>query len=160
MNFAQDLEGNAGDFKSQIIRFVFLSPLALGVVFVVSLLVMLFKAKGIVPYILLPLHGDVFVSFVAWKLISRWQRTRKQQSTEGANVFNAEYLKNLIGLPTKFAYESIEIATGKFSKEIGKGGFGVVYEGTLMDGTLVAVKCLLNESRQGQAKFCAEIATI
>jgi hypothetical protein len=93
----------------------------------------------------------------------RWKRLRKERSVpekiEGANEFSGEYLKNLTGLPAIFTYETIEIATGGFSKEIGKGGFGTVYEGILEDDTLVAVKCLVNESRQGQAEFCAEIAT-
>jgi len=74
--------------------------------------------------------------------------------------FDRDYLKNLIGLPTIFSFQALETATGSFGKEIGRGGFGKVYKGTLMDGTEVAVKCLLNQTGHGQREFCAEIATI
>jgi hypothetical protein len=74
--------------------------------------------------------------------------------------FNGDYLKNLSGLPTIFSFQALETATGSFSKETGRGGFGKVYEGTLTDGTQVAVKCLLNQTGHGQREFCAEIATI
>jgi serine/threonine protein kinase len=74
--------------------------------------------------------------------------------------FDRDYLKNLIGLPTIFSFQALQTATGSFSKEIGRGGFGKVYEGALMDGTQVAVKCLLDQTGHGQQEFCAEIATI
>lgn len=42
----------------------------------------------------------------------------------------------------KFSIVDIHKATGNFStaNQIGQGGFGTVYKGVLMDGTLVAVK--------------------
>lgn len=76
---------------------------------------------------------------------------------EGTDEFD---LKNLRGLPEILSYKDLETATGGFSKEIGKGGFGKVWEGILGDGTPVAVKCLENRAGQGQKEFCAEIATI
>nr|ABK21721.1 unknown [Picea sitchensis] len=154
----------ADGFVSRIIKFFFRSTLLLGVafVFVLSILIVLFTTGGIAPYIL-PINGSLLVYFLAWKLARRWKRLRKKRSVpekiESDNKFSGEYLKNLTGLPAIFTYETIEIATGGFSKEIGKGGFGTVYEGILEDDTLVAVKCLVNESRQGQAEFCAEIGT-
>lgn len=74
--------------------------------------------------------------------------------------FVGDYLKNLTGLPTIFSFQDLETATCGFSKEIGRGGFGKVYQGTLTDGTEVAVKCLLDQTGHGQREFCAEIATI
>lgn len=79
---------------------------------------------------------------------------------QGDDEFEAEYLKNLTGLPTIFTYKDMEITTSGFRKEIGKGGFGKVWEGILGDGSPVAVKCLENRAGQGQREFCAEIATI
>lgn len=45
-----------------------------------------------------------------------------------------------------FTLRDLEIATNKFSKEkvIGEGGYGIVYRGQLINGTIVAVKRLLN----------------
>ena len=60
----------------------------------------------------------------------------------------------LIGLPEFshlgwghwFTLRDLELATNRFSKEnvIGEGGYGVVYSGTLVNGSPVAVKKLLN----------------
>lgn len=45
-----------------------------------------------------------------------------------------------------FTLRDLEIATNNFSKEnvIGEGGYGIVYRGQLINGTIVAVKKLLN----------------
>lgn len=45
-----------------------------------------------------------------------------------------------------FTLRDLETATNKFSKEnvIGEGGYGIVYRGQLINGTIVAVKRLLN----------------
>lgn len=45
-----------------------------------------------------------------------------------------------------FTLRDLELATNRFSKEnvIGEGGYGVVYQGQLINGTPVAVKRLLN----------------
>jgi hypothetical protein len=49
MDSAQSPDGNADGFAFRIIRIFFLSPLVLGVAFVVSFFVVLFTARGIVP---------------------------------------------------------------------------------------------------------------
>ncbi|CAI9089140.1 OLC1v1023651C1 [Oldenlandia corymbosa var. corymbosa] len=46
------------------------------------------------------------------------------------------------GMPTRYSYENLKATTEGFSKKLGEGGFGSVYEGMLSDGTKVAVKCL------------------
>ncbi|KAL4575537.1 hypothetical protein LXL04_022384 [Taraxacum kok-saghyz] len=61
--------------------------------------------------------------------------------------------------PTRFSYEELKSATKKFSKKLGEGGFGSVYEGTLEDGSKIAVKCL--ESLVDVNKsFLAEVESI
>ncbi|CAA6667142.1 unnamed protein product [Spirodela intermedia] len=47
--------------------------------------------------------------------------------------------------------------THNFQHEIGKGGFGIVYRGSLKDGTMVAVKVLSSSSSQGSKEFEAEV---
>ncbi|KAK6911975.1 Leucine-rich repeat, partial [Dillenia turbinata] len=55
-----------------------------------------------------------------------------------------------------FAYAEVVNITNNFEKAIGKGGFGTVYSGHLMDGTQVAIKMLSPESIQGSKEFRTE----
>ncbi|KAK6143752.1 hypothetical protein DH2020_024100 [Rehmannia glutinosa] len=53
-------------------------------------------------------------------------------------------------------------ATDGFSPKnfIGRGGFGLVYKGTLADGTVVAVKKIIESDIEGNAEFCNEVEII
>uniref|UniRef100_A0A803LKU4 Uncharacterized protein n=1 Tax=Chenopodium quinoa TaxID=63459 RepID=A0A803LKU4_CHEQI len=55
-------------------------------------------------------------------------------------------------------FDVIKVATDNFSPEnkIGRGGFGVVYMGTLADGQAIAVKRLASPSGQGIREFKSE----
>ncbi|KAJ0095697.1 hypothetical protein Patl1_16334 [Pistacia atlantica] len=70
-----------------------------------------------------------------------------------------EYLEEVPGMPKRYSYEDLITTTDNFSKKLGQGGFGSVFEGTLNDGTMVAVKCL---EGLGQIKesFLSEVKTI
>ncbi|KAJ6296891.1 hypothetical protein OIU78_022587 [Salix suchowensis] len=59
--------------------------------------------------------------------------------------------------PVRFNYEDLVAATESFSTQIGSGGFGTVYRGTLPDKSVVAVKKITNV---GKKEFCTEIAII
>ncbi|XP_073149838.1 probable LRR receptor-like serine/threonine-protein kinase At1g07650 isoform X2 [Henckelia pumila] len=61
-----------------------------------------------------------------------------------------------------FTYRQIKAATDNFNAEnkIGEGGFGCVYKGTLLDGTLIAVKQLSSKSKQGNREFVNEVGII
>ncbi|KAL8228741.1 hypothetical protein R6Q57_013641 [Mikania cordata] len=61
-----------------------------------------------------------------------------------------------------FSLKQLKIATNNFnaSNKIGEGGFGAVYKGTLSDGTVVAVKQLSSQSKQGNREFLNEIGVI
>ncbi|KAL7220918.1 hypothetical protein ACSBR2_013743 [Camellia fascicularis] len=61
-----------------------------------------------------------------------------------------------------FTLRDLEIATNRFSKEniIGEGGYGVVYQGHLINGTPVAVKNLLNNLGQAEKEFSVEVEAI
>ncbi|KAM0933692.1 putative protein kinase RLK-Pelle-SD-2b family [Dioscorea sansibarensis] len=63
------------------------------------------------------------------------------------------------GMPARFSYEVLRIATEDFSKKLGQGGFGSVFEGELPDGVKVAVKRLDNIG-QGKKEFLTEVQTI
>ncbi|KAL6629884.1 hypothetical protein ACP70R_029649 [Stipagrostis hirtigluma subsp. patula] len=59
----------------------------------------------------------------------------------------------------RYTYKDILRATENFNplNKIGEGGFGSVYKGRLKNGTIVAVKVLSLESRQGVKEFLNEL---
>ncbi|KAG0478033.1 hypothetical protein HPP92_012752 [Vanilla planifolia] len=67
------------------------------------------------------------------------------------------------GLPTRFAFSDLVVATENFSTKIGSGGFGEVFKGRLPDKSLVAVKRItasFGGGMHGKKEFCTEIAVI
>ncbi|XP_068322386.1 probable leucine-rich repeat receptor-like serine/threonine-protein kinase At3g14840 [Pyrus communis] len=61
-----------------------------------------------------------------------------------------------------FTFRQIKAATNNFDpkNKIGEGGFGSVYKGVLVDGTIIAVKQLSSKSKQGNREFVNEIGMI
>lgn len=61
-----------------------------------------------------------------------------------------------------FTLRDLEVATNRFSKEnvIGEGGYGIVYKGSLINGTPVAIKRILNNLGQAEKEFRAEVEAI
>nr|AFK47437.1 unknown [Medicago truncatula] len=61
-----------------------------------------------------------------------------------------------------FTLRDLELATNKFSKDniIGEGGYGVVYQGQLINGNPVAIKKLLNNLGQAEKEFRVEVEAI
>ncbi|KAL8460746.1 hypothetical protein ACS0TY_032309 [Phlomoides rotata] len=73
--------------------------------------------------------------------------------------------KELRGLDLRtgfFTLRQIKAATNNFdsANKIGEGGFGSVYKGTLLDGSIIAVKQLSSKSSQGNREFVTEIGLI
>ncbi|KAK1407668.1 hypothetical protein QVD17_39289 [Tagetes erecta] len=61
----------------------------------------------------------------------------------------------------RFTFSELKKASNGFSKEIGRGGAGVVYIGELSDDRTAAIKVLKQASdHQGENEFQAEISTI
>uniref|UniRef100_A0A2P2J0P8 Protein kinase domain-containing protein n=1 Tax=Rhizophora mucronata TaxID=61149 RepID=A0A2P2J0P8_RHIMU len=60
------------------------------------------------------------------------------------------------------SYNELKSATNNFHSQnkIGRGGFGIVYKGTLKSGLQVAVKTLAAHSGQGVREFLNEINSI
>ncbi|TYH85456.1 hypothetical protein ES332_D02G267900v1 [Gossypium tomentosum] len=61
-----------------------------------------------------------------------------------------------------FKLHDLEKATDHFSSKnfVGRGGFGFVFKGILPDGTLVAVKRIIESEFQGDEEFCNEVEII
>ena len=58
-----------------------------------------------------------------------------------------------------FTFEEMVVATNNFdsSAQVGGGGYGKVYKGILVDGTVVAIKRAQQGSLQGETEFLTEI---
>ncbi|KAF3955626.1 hypothetical protein CMV_019170 [Castanea mollissima] len=71
-------------------------------------------------------------------------------------------LKELDLQTSFFTYRQIKVATNNFNaaNKMGEGGFGSVYKGILLDGTVIAVKKLSPKSKQGSREFVNEIGMI
>uniref|UniRef100_A0A453GB51 Protein kinase domain-containing protein n=1 Tax=Aegilops tauschii subsp. strangulata TaxID=200361 RepID=A0A453GB51_AEGTS len=78
------------------------------------------------------------------------------------HVLRFTELFTIVGRPNIFSYGEIKSATDSFSLSniLGRGGYGPVYKGKLLDGRIVAVKQLSSTSHQGKKEFMTEIATI
>ncbi|KAK3407120.1 hypothetical protein EUGRSUZ_K03226 [Eucalyptus grandis] len=75
------------------------------------------------------------------------------------NQTEEDYLDQAPGMLNRFAYGNLKTITNEFSKKLGEGGFGSVFEGTLSDGTKVAVK-RLDGFGQVKKSFLVEVETI
>jgi hypothetical protein len=73
-------------------------------------------------------------------------------SVKGSEPGNSLNMKN-----RRFTYNEVKAMTNNFQRELGKGGFGNVYDGVLKDGTRVAVKLLSECSKQGVGEFLKEV---
>ncbi|KAJ7965509.1 putative Kinase [Quillaja saponaria] len=95
-------------------------------------------------------------------LYRKWDKKRKQDvlHREIVSSFKSSVLPNTG--PKWFRLSELERATSGFSQKnmIGQGSCGVVYKGTLSDGTFVAVKELLDLDSKGDEDFCNEVEII
>ncbi|KAK8562945.1 hypothetical protein V6N13_018504 [Hibiscus sabdariffa] len=67
-----------------------------------------------------------------------------------------------IGWGRWYSMKELEMATRGFAEEnvVGEGGYGVVFRGVLQDGSVVAVKSLLNNKGQAEKEFNVEVEAI
>ncbi|KAL5788572.1 hypothetical protein ACOSP7_005521 [Xanthoceras sorbifolium] len=67
-----------------------------------------------------------------------------------------------IGWGRWYSLRELDMATRGFAEEnvIGEGGYGIVYKGVLPDGSVVAVKNLLNNKGQAEKEFKVEVEAI
>ncbi|XP_062218273.1 cold-responsive protein kinase 1-like isoform X2 [Phragmites australis] len=86
---------------------------------------------------------------------------KKRRATRQESSHRNEDLPGCTNIK-RYTYNEIVRSTENFnpSNKIGQGGFGSVYKGRLKDGTIVAVKVLSSESRQGVKEFLNELMAI
>ncbi|KAF8413692.1 hypothetical protein HHK36_001684 [Tetracentron sinense] len=112
------------------------------------------KKKGWSLIILGSSLGALFCVFLIigiWVVIFRKNRDAKEDEEDD--------LDQVPGVPARFSYTDLKAATENFSRKLGEGGFGSVFEGTLSNGTKVAVKQLYGVG-QMKKSFLAEVETI
>ncbi|ESQ53945.1 hypothetical protein EUTSA_v10024411mg [Eutrema salsugineum] len=113
------------------------------------------------PYIVIIVVVTVFIIgvliFVAFRIHKRKKKLLDDHQDQSSEEDN--FLENLSGMPIRFAYKDLQSATNNFSVKLGQGGFGSVYEGTLPDGSRLAVK-KLEGIGQGKKEFRAEVSII
>ncbi|XP_062096117.1 probable LRR receptor-like serine/threonine-protein kinase At1g07650 isoform X2 [Humulus lupulus] len=80
----------------------------------------------------------------------------------GGKPSREQLLKGLDLQTGFFSFRQIKAATNNFHAEnkLGEGGFGSVFKGVLLDGTIIAVKQLSSKSKQGNREFVNEIGMI
>lgn len=105
------------------------------------------------------------VAIIAFLIIKyRLDRRRRQFEnrilSEGKELrIEYSFLRKVAGVPTKFRYNELEVATDDFQSVIGRGASASVFKGILSDGTAVAVKRIETEER-GEKEFRSEVAAI
>lgn len=68
-------------------------------------------------------------------------------------------LLETVGLPTKFMFRDIKVATQNFHVSIGEGGSGAIFKGMIRDGTVVAVKQIKGQPSR-EIEFMTELRVI
>ncbi|OWM90107.1 probable receptor-like protein kinase At1g11050 [Punica granatum] len=104
----------------------------------------------------------VLLSFGVVVLYKNHERERRQNAPheEYVNSFRDEVLPNTGA--KWFQISELDRATNRFSQRnlIGQGAHGLVYRGILSDGTVVAVKQLLDLESKGDEEFLNEVNII
>ncbi|XP_059637830.1 putative receptor protein kinase ZmPK1 [Cornus florida] len=93
---------------------------------------------------------EIMLILLVWCFLSRTQK-KSHETVQGYNYVDCGF--------KRFTYAELKKASRNFGEEIGRGGGGVVYKGTLSDNRVVAIK-RLDEANQGEAEFLAEVSTI
>ncbi|KAI3730408.1 hypothetical protein L1987_61578 [Smallanthus sonchifolius] len=103
--------------------------------------------------------GSTIGSFVLLLVVAIGISTYVVRMRKRDAEMEEEYIDQVPGLPNRFSYEELKTATENFSKKLGEGGYGSVFEGTLGDGTKIAVKCLEGLAHVKKS-FLAEVQSI
>uniref|UniRef100_A0A0D9WIU9 non-specific serine/threonine protein kinase n=1 Tax=Leersia perrieri TaxID=77586 RepID=A0A0D9WIU9_9ORYZ len=120
------------------------------------------RKNKLVIYIVVPIVLAVVIVSVA---VTFYCLRRRWPGSASKSIENASYVPKNDGHmhnPSlrlenrRFTYQELEMMTDNFQHELGKGGFGCVYDGFLEDHTRVAVKLMFNKSKQGDKEFLLE----
>ncbi|KAD2204142.1 hypothetical protein E3N88_41642 [Mikania micrantha] len=121
------------------------------------------KKKGsmavVIAIVIVTLFVIISLVFIGIRLYKKKNKKSKALDENHETSEEDNFLEGLSGMPIRFTYLDLQQATENFSKKLGQGGFGSVYEGVLKDGTRLAVK-QLEGIGQGKKEFRAEVSII
>ncbi|KAK1264959.1 putative receptor-like protein kinase [Acorus gramineus] len=109
----------------------------------------------------LALAWAFFGARTAADVFSRRASLERRRTVSEGERLRSEYsfLRKVAGLPARFGYEELEVATDGFRAVIGRGSSASVFKGLLEDGTSVAVK-RIEGSEYAEREFRSEVAAI
>jgi hypothetical protein len=116
----------------------------------------------LITIVLISVGSSLGVLFFKKKL---WRQLHLVDVSRNIAQYSFDDLEGLSKGPHKFSYKELKIATNSFNQQhlLGRGGFGSVYKGTLRDTgaiTMIAVKKIDQNSKQGGREFFAEVSII
>jgi hypothetical protein len=108
---------------------------------------------------LLKLQRKIIVTFVGCNLYVSESLTKNNTCGDDGINGNTDGPWEIPSGVQKYTFSELAKATGNFSEanEIGAGGFGKVFYGTLDDGKIVAIKRASQQSLQGTTEFRNEV---
>ncbi|KAL7090280.1 hypothetical protein ACP275_12G030800 [Erythranthe tilingii] len=108
--------------------------------------------------VLLSISGVIIV-FIATKLCLKRRRPPTGPNQKSNQEVESILLQHGLLAPKRYKYSEIKKITKSFNEKLGQGGYGSVYKGVLPDGTIVAVKVLIETDSNGE-EFVNEVASI
>ncbi|XP_057743902.1 probable LRR receptor-like serine/threonine-protein kinase At5g48740 [Arachis stenosperma] len=100
--------------------------------------------------------GGVTLAFLLLSISLFLYKTKMQHEVASHTSRSDKDMRNW-GAARVFSYKEIKLATRNFKEIIGRGSFGPVYLGKLLDGKLVAVKVRSDKSQLGADSFVNEV---
>ncbi|XVF40258.1 hypothetical protein PTKIN_Ptkin01aG0097700 [Pterospermum kingtungense] len=109
------------------------------------------KMKFVVPALVSVICLSLVILGILWRKGYFGDMTSREQVLRGLDLQTGF-----------FTFKQMKAATNNFdtANKLGEGGFGSVYKGVLLDGTIIAVKQLSSKSRQGDREFLNKLAVI
>ncbi|XP_054820348.1 G-type lectin S-receptor-like serine/threonine-protein kinase At5g24080 [Prosopis cineraria] len=152
-------------------RFVILRLICLCAV-IVGVIIIATTSGSTIPIIISSVVGFFMIKIAL--VILKTRKDGERGDTEVAirpNSANAEFLAHTVDKflndiekdkPIRFTSHQLMLATNNYSNKLGSGGFGAVYRGVLVDGSIVAVKVLhqISDHQRIEDQFMAEVGTI
>ncbi|PKI40984.1 hypothetical protein CRG98_038512 [Punica granatum] len=114
--------------------------------------------KGVLAAIVLGSIACGGIIIMAMAFVFYTIRRKKQQDQDREKQTVPKIPMKIDGIKG-FSFKELEEAASNFeiTSQIGQGGYGKVYKGTLADGSVVAIKRAQRGSLQGQKEFFTEI---